>query len=398
MSTHRDKHKNASRRGLVAAILAACALLVASSSALAGQDELNGGSVVIQLKSSHGLKLKPASRNLPITGGAVDPIDGSGTVQVSSKVSAKRGKSKTKLIITAFNLGSNGGPGTISAKIGKKKVAAFGKLTGGTVARDGWGAKISNITATIARKGAQALNRTFSSRKGARKSAGGGVKAGQPLGTVVSIATDPKTVEVVPGSGSIVLNTNAMGSFVSKLSQHCIDPLPTGSPAGVAPIAPATTSGIGGTTYTFPVSGGAVAPDFSTGSLITAGGQQITKNTSSNPLNPNAACAAAQPPVGAVLTSTNFQSEFDRNFLASFATLPDGSSIQAGLGTIDFSSGTRSIDPNTKQLTVTGANVTLVGLAADTLNRVFPNESGNASNDFASGDAIGSVDMTAKLR
>jgi hypothetical protein len=185
-----------------------------------------------------------------------------------------------------------------------------------------------------------------------------------------------------------------MGAFVSKLSPHCIDPLPTGSPAGVSPIAPATTD-ITGTVYTFPVTGGAVAPDFSAGELVTGGGQTITKNTSI--MNPSG-CSSAAPPVGTQLLSTNFTSQFDRNALGSTATLPNGTSIVAALATIDWSTGSRSVDPNTKQLTVTGATINLAEVAGFTLNQIFPNESGNASNDFATGDEIGTVDMTAKLR
>ena len=172
MSSKRDKHWSASR-GLIAAVVSVFALLLASGSALAGQDELKGGSVVIQLQGSRGLKLKPGSLNVPITGGAVDPIDGSGTVKVSASIKAKRGKGKAKVTITALNLGANGAPGTLSAKVGKKAVAAFGTLSGGSVARDGWGAKITDVKASIGGKGAQALNRAFyfaESRRGAARS------------------------------------------------------------------------------------------------------------------------------------------------------------------------------------------------------------------------------------
>jgi hypothetical protein len=396
MSIYRDKHTSAGRRGVITAVSVVVALLAMSSSAMAGQDALKGGSVVIQLHGSRGLKLKPSGLTLPITGGALDPVDGSGTVQVSGGFKAKRGKGKTKVKITALTFGANGGAGSIAAKIGKRKVSAFGNLVGGTVSRDGWGAKIVNVSATIAGKGAQALNRAFSPTKGkgAKKSAGGRVKAGQPLGTIVSVTTDPLTVEVVPGSGTIVLNTDPTGTFVSKLSPHCIDPLPTGSPPGVAPIAPGVAN-ITGTQYTFPVTGGAVAPDFTAGELVTGGGQVLTKNSS--PANPSA-CASADPPVGTQLLSTDFTSQFDRNALASTATLPNGTSIVAALATIDWSTGTRSIDPSTKQLTVTGATVSLADVAAFTLNQIFPTESGSASDDFATGDAIGTVDMTATLR
>src|SRR3954469_9176149 len=390
MPSYRDMHRRGRRHGLIAVVLAVVGLLAASSTAMAGQDELKGGSVLIQLHGSRGLKLSPGSLSLPITGGAVDPINGSGTVRGSGSFKAKRGKGKTKVTITALALGANGGPGSISAKVGKKNVATFGTLTGGTVTRDGWGAKIENVSAAIAGKGAQALNRAFSPRKGkgANKSAGGRVKAGQPLGVVVSIVTDPLAVEVVPGSGTLTLHTNLLGAFASKLPQHCISAL-----TGVTPIAPATQTLAD---FTFPVSGGSAAPDFSAGELLTAGGQTITKTGG---LGTPGACASAQPAIGTQVVSTELGANFTQNFLASNATTPTGPLPRAPLADIDFSTGTRSIDPNTKALTLTGATVSLAGLAALTLNNVFPTESGSSADDFAAGDAIGTIDITgAKLR
>src|SRR3954452_23711702 len=159
MPSARDKQGSATGRGVIGVVVALVAVLAASSTAFAGQDDLKGGSVVFQLQGSRGLKLKPSSLTLPITGGAVDPIDGSGTVQVSGGFRAKRGKGKTKVTITALTFGANGGQGSIAARVGNKKIGAFGALTGGTVARAGWGATISNVRASIARKGAQALTR-----------------------------------------------------------------------------------------------------------------------------------------------------------------------------------------------------------------------------------------------
>ncbi len=387
MSSHRDKQSGA-KRGLIAAVFMLIALLATAPSAFAGQDALKGGTVVIQLHGSRGLKLKPGSLTLPITGGAVDPVDGSGTVQVSGRLRARRGKRKVKVTITALNLGANGGAGTLSAKVGKKKVPAFGALRGGSVARDGWGAKISNISATIAGKGARALNRAFSPRKKAGKSSGRRVKVGQSLGTVVSVTTDPSSVEVVPGTGTMTLHTNLLGSFASKLPKHCVLAL-----TGVTPIAPASQSLAD---FTFPVTGGSAAPDFSAGELLTGGGQRITKTGG---LGTPSACASADPPIGSHLDSTDLGVGFTQNFLLSTAALPNGTVLRAPLGDVDFSTGTRSVDPNTKTLTVTGATVRLQNLAAFTLNTVFPTESGNASDDFAPGDLIGTLDiMGAKLR
>src|SRR6476659_377119 len=208
MARSTEKRRGIRLGGAIAALAIAGALTL-SGIATAGPDQLKSGSVAMQLKNARGLKLKPKSLNLPISTGSVDPISGAGTVQVSGGFKAKRGKGKAKVKLTRLTLGANGGPGSISAKIGKSNVNSFATLSGGTVARNGFGATISNISAKIAGKGAQALNRAFSpkKRKGAGKSAGGGVKAGQPLGTIVSITTVPLAVEVVPGSGQLTVAT-----------------------------------------------------------------------------------------------------------------------------------------------------------------------------------------------
>jgi hypothetical protein len=271
-------------------------------------------------------------------------------------------------------------------------VGAFGTLSGGTVARTGWGATISNVSATIAGKGAAALNRAFSPRNGnrAKKSAGGRVKAGQPLGKVISVTTNPLAVEVVPGTGTLTLRTDVTGAFASKLPQHCISVV-----AGVTAIPPASAQLLNPANFDFPVSGGSAAPDFSAGELLTAGGQTITKD---NGLLTPSACSSAQPPVGTKLVSTNIGVDFAHNSLNSTAALPTGASLRAPLANIDFSTGTRSVDPNTKALTVTNATVSLSFPAALTLNQFFPSVSGSG-NDFAAGDEIGHIDISgAKLR
>jgi hypothetical protein len=387
-----DKHEGARRFGAISACVTLAGLLALSGTARAGQDELKGGSVVIQLQKSRGLKLKPKSLNLPITGGAVDPVDGSGTVQVKGGFKVKRGKGKAAVKITTLNLAAGGGRGSVVVKVNKDFVSNFATLSGGTVARAGWGATISNVRMTLAGRGAKALTKALSpkKRKGAKKSAGKKIKAGQPLGTIASITTDPRSVEVVPGSGELTLHTDLGGAFASKLPDHCIEPL-TG---GVAPIAPATQSLAD---FNFPVTGGSAAPDFSAGEVITGGGQTITKN--STPLLTPASCGSASPPNGTQLISTDLSVAFALNSMRSIPTLPGGTTVpRAPLATIDFSTGSRSVDPTTKTLTVTGATVNLADLAAPLLNQNFPNQSGSAGDDFATGDVIGTIDLTATLR
>lgn len=377
------------RRGLLLTALAAIALLGTSSSALAGPDVLKGGSVAIQLQGSKALKLSPRSLTLPITGGAVDPIDGSGSVTTTGSFKAKHGGRKVKVKITGLTFGANGGPGSIAAKIGKK-VTRFGALGGGTVSRDGWGAKIENVTATLASKGASALNRVFSPKrgKGAKSAAKSGVRAGAALGSVTA-TTVPKTVEVVAGSGEMSLNTPL--AFANKLDAHCVDALS----GGVAPIAPATQNI---TTFTFPVSGGALAPDFSDGKIQTAGGQSLTKNNGGLIPIQYPDCTTAEPPVGTSIVQTDFAADFGIQSLTAHAFPPDTDLGVSAVGGFDYSGATMTVDPASKEVTISNVGVTLAPLAATVLNNLFPNQSGDPSNDFSTSDSLGTVDATAKLR
>jgi hypothetical protein len=52
-------------------------------------------------KRSGGLKLKPASRTLPITTGDLDPTTGAGTAETRGAIRARRGGRKTKVRIPA---------------------------------------------------------------------------------------------------------------------------------------------------------------------------------------------------------------------------------------------------------------------------------------------------------
>jgi hypothetical protein len=367
-------------------------VLVASSTVLAAPDPLSSGSVTLQLRSSGGLKLKPGTRTLTITTGNLDPTTGAGTLETRGAIRAKRGKRKTKVKITALVLGANGGPGKITARIGKKNVGAFGKLSGGTVTRDGWGARVDGVTATLGSKGAKALTRAFSPRSGKKSgtkasTAAARIKGGKPLGTV-SVTGVPRTVEVLPGGTLTFTADTAVGGFAFKLIAHCVSGL---SPGGIGFIPPAVQSGPLGEVFTFPVTGGSIAPDFTAGRVTSAGGQTITKN---NGLGSPLACASMEPPVGTTIIQSEWEAQFELKALAAFTTLPTGPVGIGSLGPFDLTAATTSADVNTKQITVTDAPVTLDGLSAFIFNQVFPNASGDPNNDFMEGDLLGTLSLS----
>jgi hypothetical protein len=383
------------RTALLATAIALVSGLALSGSAYAGQDLLAGGTVDLQLKGSKKLKWKPGSLNLTIIRGKVDPITGEGTVDVNGKLRAKSGKRKARVSIVKLNFGANGAPGEIVARVGEDDVTGFGILRGGTTTRQGFGANLTGISATLGNGGAKEINRQFKGKKkkkkkggasaAARKKKGGRVKPGLSLGSV-SATTVPKTIEVLPG-GTMTLHTSL--GLVPKLLAHCIEAL-TG---GVGATPPATFDPLSAT-FTFPVTGGTLAPDFTDGSVKTTGGQTITKNFG---LIVPFDCTGA-PPVGTQILQTGLSMEFGSNALGGTATLPDGVSLQATIGDINFGTATRSFNPATGTATITGATVTVNFLAAATLNNVFPNASGDPNNNFSTSDVLGTLDLTATVR
>ena len=248
----------------------------------------------MELTNSKALKFKPqqpgACRSQAAT---LTPSDGDGTVKAPGKLQVKAGKRKAEMKISTFTFGANGGPGKIGAKVGKKRVNEFADQSGGTVARDGLGAQTVGVTASLSAGGAKALD------PGVLK-AGKKVKAGQPLGAV-SAATIPKTVEVLPG-GSMTLHTDP--GLLTKLLAHCINAVP--GAGGVYPIAPATQDPVSAA-FTFPVTGGAVAPSLAEGKVITGGGQGLVKNMSGRiPIS----VRGAIPAVGTAVLQTQLTADF----------------------------------------------------------------------------------------
>jgi hypothetical protein len=397
------------RRTAVGAMLTTLALLaglLASSTALAAPDPLApSSSVVLQLKNFGGIKVKPKALNLVITRGELDPTTGAGTIETTGKFRAKRGGRKAKVKIIGLTLGANGGPGRLDAKIGKRTVRGFGKLSGGTLARDGWGAKLNGVTAKLGSKGAKALRRALSpggGKKGGGKkaSAAGGFKAGKRLGSV-SVNAVPKTVEVLPGG---TLEFEADPLFAIKLAQHCVNAtlhlLDPSLPEAVTPIPPGTEPVL--RFFFFPVTGGSIAPDFSSGRVTSAGGQKLTKNDDGS-LTGQMGCSGS-PPIGTSVFNTEFEAQFDVSAFASAIQIPAGSLGIGSLGPFDLASpnpglltpppATTSVDPNTRQIVISDAQVTMDQLSAVVFNDVFPNGSGNPENDFKTGDSLGWMSLS----
>jgi hypothetical protein len=371
-------------RLVIAAGAAAIASLALAGPAAAGTDPLAGGSVQLSPVAPKGLKVSPRPATFQILGGDLDPVTGAGSVRVAGKLIFKRkGKPKRKAAVQVESFTFvPGGQGSVEAAVRGSSLPVFATISGGSVTREGLGAALSGISARLSGAGAKALSRAFT-RKGEKRRK---VKAGT-LGTV-SARTVPRTVEVVPGSGTMTLVADL--ALASKLMAHCINPV---LPGGLEAVAPGTFSLLT-STFTFPVSGGSLAPDFSSGNIVTDGGQRLAKNDS---LPVPFTCNEGVP-AGTNIVQTNLTPDFGLSALQAGVSTNGQAVFPAAVGTLNLSAGSLQFDPATKQVTVTDVPVNLYEIAATVLNETFPNESGNPSNDFNSSDSLGMLSVTATLR
>jgi hypothetical protein len=362
----------------VAAALSAAALLITASAAFGAADPLKGGSTTLGPLKLPG-KVKVAAKGgatksgktvtLPITGGTLDPTNGSGPVQDGGKIQLKKGKKKASLtsIVTTFGSG-----GSISAKLnGKTKKLAT--ISGGAVGRAGFGGTVTNAVAKLTKKGAKALNKALGITHG-------GFKGGK-LGTI-STTTVPSTVTVTSATSSTTLDitglpgcvpTATCTTFAGKLAEDGITTTPSNGATLVGPVL----------TFT-PQTGGSIAPDC-TGGLLTGSQGTVTLSRS---------------------TASVTQSNPNDDFAGKVVTFDASTSATGSLGrapatNLIVTPGTCAADPATKTITVT-ATQTVGALAATVVNQVFglngsscPSGTGPPQNcALAGGDSVGTSSYT----
>lgn len=361
------------------AALSAVALLVTASAAFGAADPLKGGSTVlgplklpgkVKVSAKSGATKSGKTVTLPITGGSLDPTNGSGPVQNGGKIQLKKGSHKATLkgIVTTFGAG-----GSISAKVnGKKK--KLGKISGGTVGRAGFGGTVTDAVAKLTKKGAKALNQALGISHG-------GFKGGK-LGKV-STTTVPSTVGVTSATSETHLD-------LSDVIAGCV---PTGTCTTYAGktledgISTSYTNGanldLGTGTLTFtPQTGGSMAPDCTAGTLTGSQGTvTLTRGAHS-------------------ITQSNPNDDFSGK-VVTFEATADGTSLGRATATnlsVDLS--TCVADAANKTITVT-ATQSVNALAATVGNTTFgldgsPCGPGGPPQDcpLGGGDPLGTTNYT----
>jgi hypothetical protein len=384
-SRSRSARKTAmSRRGLVAALPLAVALIFAPPAFGAG-DPVASGSFHLKLSSSfvkqlknNGVAMKPKAFSL--AEGAIDPTTGTGTLTLNGTLRFKHGHKKVTYKKVTATLGSGG----VLAGNGTKLF----KLGGGRVVRNGFGANISGVKVSFLKSAAKKISRKLGLHSLHRASAGS-----------LSVSEQPQTVEVTGGTVHVVPNPNltaGSGTVASKLSDHCINFI-----NGNTAIAPAIKhdSDPSNPTYDFPVTGGTIGPQGTDGVINQAGGIEVD-NVQDDGLH--SGCSTV--PL-ATLQQADFADHLLDKYISSHVvvsgSVPPAGDHGVGIASnLDLNNATVSADPANHAVTINGVVIRINGGTALYLNQTFaqPASSYDASKEFVPGDLFGTENLSVTTR
>ena len=391
------------RRGarmlLVAGFACGAAWLLPSASALAFSEEVSGGTTTLALelpKKIASSATAPATANgssivFQNTGGVVDAARGTARIDLAGGLTlSARKRGKVDIAGLKYNASASG---IVNATVRGEQMA-FADVAG-AVQAGSLEATVNGAPALLTAEAAKALNRVLGKKKkkkGKGKAAASKKKKfkkifreGDRIGAV-STAAAIRTIAVrAQGNAELVPDPSSVTTFFGK----GVNAIP--GFGGITPVAPASTSGPIGENFTFPITGGRIAPDFSAGQLATAGGLRIQKN-----MNNSSQCMSVKPQ-GIFIQQTDLTIDFDRRVLLSTI---DSSGGFVGNGVISadlaFSGATLSVSPS-GQISIENLGVALNQSSATTLNGLFGTEAQGCGADFQGGDPLGHLNVTGQL-
>lgn len=336
------------------AAFAATALtaLAAAGPASAATVEVDGGATTLKLASSTaraldglGVAVSPLSPakagrsgvSFPVSGGAVDPATGAGTIEHRGGLRLRAGSTKVDLRSFKINAGSTN---TIGVRVGRSNLHAFRiSLSDARVVRRGFQTIVSGVEVSLSRRGATALNRAFGVRA---------FTAGLRIGTA-SVRVRPAELAFTGGSTALALDAGTAAALRSLN-------------VAVAPAAPATANPDGA--IVFPITEGKVNAETLAGSISHSGGLTLSSGSTSVTVGDFVIETAPSPKLTAAL---------------------GGSRVD--LLTLDLDGLRQEVDG--REVTLGGVVASLTQGAADALNAAF------GTTAFRAGLVIGTATVTA---
>jgi hypothetical protein len=364
-------------------IAALLAMLVLVPTASAARDPIASGSTDLHMKKGFLRKLSNAGITvtgirggqttgnkvgLVVTSGMLDPTNIEGHLEPRGGFKLMLGRRGVPI----YGLSVNTVKGSVYATVAKAhmQLATFANPI---VTREGFGVNFRAPQLVLTEKATRRISNKLGLRQNKR------LKPGRVLSNLYSSA-QPRTVTILAqGSATLTPNKATLAKFAAKGVKL---------PGGVAPIAPATAPTP--TTLQFPIAGGTLAPDASSGTLATTGGIQITKEAK-----------ALSPQMKLVNIEVDFGTKAATVELEILPTPPfPGATGRASIAALTLPAGSVTADPGSRQIAINGAEAKLQAVAATTLNSVFnqPAPEPPPSSNFVVGDPFGTFSLVAQAQ
>lgn len=379
-------HPQRARRWMlinVGALALLASLLAFVPAASAARDPIASGATDLHMKK--GFIRKLANAAVTVTGirggvtsgnkigltvgeGMLDPTNVEGHVEASGGFKLALGNRGVPI----YNLTVNTVKGSVYASVAKAHMQ-FGTFAAPVAAREGFGSNFKAGQLVLTEKATRRISNRLG-LKGNRR-----LKPGRVLSNLY-VSAQPKTVTLL-AQGSAVLTPNQ--ATLAKLAAKGVK-----LPSGIAPIAPAAAPSA--STLQFPIAGGTLAPDGSSGTLQTTGGVEITKKTET-----------LSPQVKLKNIAVDFGTKAATVELEILPAPPfPGATGRASIADLTLPAGSVVANAGTRQIAITGAEAKLQAVAASTLNSVFnqPAPEPPPSSNFVVGDPFGTFSLLAQAQ
>jgi Htaa len=366
-------------RMIVGAAAVIAALLAFVPAANAARDPISGGTTDLHLKKGFIKKLtnlgvglagvgtgqvNGGAISLPVTEGMFDPTNAQGHITSPGGFQLVKGARS----VAISDVEANTVQGYVRANVAGAKMK-LGTFANPTIGREGFGARVkagqlvltqnaaNRISNKLGLQGSQRINSRVMSNE---------FNITVPS-TVTLLAQNEATLETAPG-------------VTKKLVEKGV------VPAGINPIAPAKQPKAGN--FTFPISGGTVAQDLTSGQVTTTGGVEILKKGKTS-----------SPQV----KITNVWLELQqKTATVELEILPTpGQTGRSSIVELVFPMNSITTNPTTRQITIQKAEAKLQAPAATTLNTVFnagEEKAPPASSEFAAGELFGTFSVTLQAQ
>jgi Htaa len=367
-------------RMIVGAAAVVAALLAFVPAASAARDPISGGTTDLHLKQGFLKKLTNlgvgisgvstgqvggSKISMPVGEGMFDPTTYQGHFQSPGGFQLVKGARSVPITGVEVNTVHN----TIYATIAHAHMQ-FATISVPTTGREGFGARIKAGQLTITEKAATRISNQL------------GLEGSQRIASRVMSnefsTTVPSTLTILAnGEATLLGNAKTFAKFGEK---------GVNLSTGIKPIVPAKNSKV--TQFTFPITGGTLATNYTSGIIGTSGGVEVIKTGKT---------------VSPTMKITNIQVEFaQKTATVELEILPTPGALgRSSIVDLTFPANSVTSNPTTRQVTVKGAEAKLQAVAAATLNATF-NQGGEttppASSEFAAGELFGTFSMVLQAQ